>query len=73
MNIVGRVLYVVTLALASASGAQAADIIAKHHMIAAANPYAAEAGRRMMREGGSAVDAAVSVCRRFAGNITRFR
>jgi len=60
MNIVGRVLYVVTLALASASVARAADIIAKHHVIAAANPYAAEAGRQMMREGGSAVDAAIA-------------
>lgn len=60
MNMVRRVLYVVTLALVSASGALAADIIAKHHMIAAANPYAAEAGRQMMREGGSAVDAAIA-------------
>ena len=60
MNIVRRVLYVVTLALASASSARAADIIAKHHMIAAANPYAAEAGRQMMRAGGSAVDAAIA-------------
>jgi gamma-glutamyltranspeptidase/glutathione hydrolase len=60
MNMVRRLLYVVTLALASASGTQAADIIAKHHMIAAANPYAAEAGRQMMREGGSAVDAAIA-------------
>lgn len=60
MNMVRRVLYVVTWALVSASGALAADIIAKHHMIAAANPYAAEAGRQMMREGGSAVDAAIA-------------
>jgi len=60
MNMVRRVIYVVTLALASASVARAADIIAKHHMIAAANPYAAEAGRKMMREGGSAVDAAIA-------------
>lgn len=34
--------------------------IAKHHMIAAANPYAADAGRQMLRAGGSAVDAAIA-------------
>jgi gamma-glutamyltranspeptidase / glutathione hydrolase len=33
---------------------------AKHHMIAAANPYAAEAGLEMLRQGGSAVDAAIA-------------
>jgi len=33
---------------------------AKHHMIAAANPYAAEAGLAMLRQGGSAVDAAIA-------------
>ena len=33
---------------------------AKHHMIAAANPYAAEAGLQMLRQGGSAVDAAIA-------------
>src|SRR6266699_777658 len=60
MNIVRRVLYVVTLALATALPAGAADTLAKHHMISAANPYAAEAGRQMMREGGSAVDAAIA-------------
>lgn len=60
MNIVRRVLYVVTFALTTALPASAADTVAKHHMISAANPYAAEAGRRMMREGGSAVDAAIA-------------
>ncbi|HEY0105006.1 MAG TPA: gamma-glutamyltransferase [Rhizomicrobium sp.] len=34
--------------------------IARHHMIAAANPLAAEAGRQMLRQGGSAVDAAIA-------------
>ena len=34
--------------------------VAKHDMIAAANPYAAEAGRDMLRQGGSAVDAAIA-------------
>ncbi|MEI9990760.1 MAG: gamma-glutamyltransferase [Rhizomicrobium sp.] len=43
-----------------ASGGQAAEPIAKHHMIAAANPLAAEAGRQMLRQGGSAVDAAIA-------------
>ena len=60
MNIVRRVLYAVTLALASISAASATEVIARHHMIAAANPYAAEAGREMLRNGGSAVDAAIA-------------
>src|ERR1051325_4290113 len=60
MNIARRVLYVVILALASAPPVAAAETIAKHHLIAAANPYAAEAGRDMMRRGGSAVDAAIA-------------
>src|SRR6202142_3926812 len=61
MNIARRVLYLVTLALACASPpAGAAEPIARHHMIAAANPYAAEAGRQMLRDGGSAVDAAIA-------------
>jgi gamma-glutamyltranspeptidase len=34
--------------------------IARHHLVAAANPYAAEAGRAMLRQGGSAVDAAIA-------------
>ncbi len=38
----------------------AAAAPAKHHMIAAANPYAAEAGLSMLRQGGSAVDAAIA-------------
>lgn len=33
---------------------------AKHHMVAAANPMAAEAGRDVLRKGGSAVDAAIA-------------
>jgi gamma-glutamyltranspeptidase / glutathione hydrolase len=54
------VLYAVTLALTAALPARGEAPIAKHHMIAAANPYAAEAGRRMLRAGGSAVDAAIA-------------
>ncbi|KAA6188659.1 gamma-glutamyltransferase [Pseudomonas veronii] len=34
---------------------------AKHHMAAAANPLAAEAGREMLRQGGSAIDAAIAM------------
>ncbi len=34
--------------------------VAQHHMIAAANPYAAKAGLAMLRAGGSAVDAAIA-------------
>src|SRR6185369_14806663 len=60
MNIARRVLYLVTVALVLALPASAAAPIARHHMIAAANPYAAEAGRQMLRAGGSAVDAAIA-------------
>ena len=35
-------------------------VSAQRHMVAAANPYAAEAGRQILREGGSAVDAAIA-------------
>ncbi|WP_395609258.1 gamma-glutamyltransferase [Pseudomonas sp. B22129] len=34
---------------------------AEHHMAAAANPLAAEAGREMLRQGGSAIDAAIAM------------
>lgn len=44
--------------LVSVPGRAAAD--AKHHMIAAANPYAAKAGLEILRAGGSAVDAAIA-------------
>ena len=40
--------------------ASRAEEIAKHHMIAAANPYAAQAGLEMLRKGGSAIDAAIA-------------
>jgi len=40
--------------------AQVTETVAKHHMIAAANPHAADAGLAMMRAGGSAVDAAIA-------------
>ena len=41
--------------------ARAAEAPAKHYMVAAANPYAVDAGLQMMRAGGSAVDAAIAV------------
>jgi len=47
------------LLLALCQTAQASGV-AKHHMIAAANPYAAQAGLEMLRKGGSAVDAAIA-------------
>src|SRR6516164_7667553 len=34
---------------------------AVHHMAAAANPYATEAGREMLRRGGAAIDAAIAM------------
>jgi gamma-glutamyltranspeptidase/glutathione hydrolase len=37
-----------------------ADTTARHHMISAANPYAVQAGLKMLRAGGSAVDAAIA-------------
>jgi gamma-glutamyltranspeptidase/glutathione hydrolase len=35
--------------------------VARRHMVSAANRYASDAGREMLREGGSAVDAAIAV------------
>ncbi len=48
------------LLFAASYPAAHAEGVAKHDMIAAANPYAAEAGRQMLRQGGSAVDAAIA-------------
>ena len=36
-------------------------VTAKHHMLVTANPYATEAGLEVLRQGGSAADAAVAV------------
>jgi gamma-glutamyltranspeptidase/glutathione hydrolase len=60
MHSTRRVILPLAIALAFAAPAAADEPIAKHHIISAANPYAAEAGRQMMREGGSAVDAAIA-------------
>jgi gamma-glutamyltranspeptidase/glutathione hydrolase len=48
------------IATALPASAQVTETAAKHHMIAAANPHAAQAGLDMMRAGGSAVDAAIA-------------
>jgi len=48
------------LLLAVPARAEVAETIARHHMIAAANPHAAEAGLEMLRAGGTAVDAAIA-------------
>jgi gamma-glutamyltranspeptidase/glutathione hydrolase len=37
-----------------------AEPVARHHLVAAANPYAAKAALEMLRQGGSAVDAAIA-------------
>ena len=54
-----RVNAILALLLAASPGF-ASDKIATHHMIAAASPYASEAGLEMLRKGGSAVDAAIA-------------
>jgi len=46
---------------ASAPREASAPVIAQHAMVSAANPLAANAGLAVLREGGSAVDAAVAV------------
>jgi gamma-glutamyltranspeptidase / glutathione hydrolase len=50
------------LAFAFVAPAQARDaVVAKHFMVAAANPLAVEAGYDVLKRGGSAVDAAIAV------------
>src|SRR5437763_5975500 len=48
----------------SASERSVADrhpVVARHDMVAAANPLAAEAGREMLRRGGRAIDAEIAM------------
>ncbi|MBI1328763.1 MAG: gamma-glutamyltransferase [Alphaproteobacteria bacterium] len=52
--------FVLTVPLLFAAGATQAEVPAKSHMIASANPHASEAGLAMLRKGGSAVDAAIA-------------
>jgi gamma-glutamyltranspeptidase/glutathione hydrolase len=59
MNLLRAVFYIV-LGLLTAALPLRAQSIAHHHMIAAANPYAAQAGLEMLRKHGSAVDAAIA-------------
>jgi gamma-glutamyltranspeptidase/glutathione hydrolase len=47
--------------IASGYRAGMKTVFAERHMVAAANPLATEAGRQMLRQGGSAIDAAVAV------------
>jgi gamma-glutamyltranspeptidase/glutathione hydrolase len=62
-----KILRLVIAALAALGGVEAwaADagtpsVFARRHMVAAAHPLAAEAGRAMLRQGGNAVDAAIA-------------
>jgi len=57
----GALVAALMVAPAGPAAAQAAPTVrATRHMIAAANPFAAEAGLAILREGGSAVDAAIA-------------
>lgn len=48
-------------ALAGTPAAAGEPTVGARHMVAAANPHAAEAGRSILRAGGSAVDAAIAM------------
>ena len=58
--IIAPVIFTLALAAGFASPALGDGTIAKHHLISAANPAASEAGREIMRKGGSAVDAGIA-------------
>jgi len=58
MNRAGRLL--LTVFFLTCASSALAESIAHRHIIAAANPYAAEAGLKMLRAHGSAVDAAIA-------------
>lgn len=55
-----RILACIAALLVAPPIAQAHAPIAKHHLIAAGNPYASRAGLEMLRKHGSAVDAAIA-------------
>jgi gamma-glutamyltranspeptidase/glutathione hydrolase len=57
--IVRRILCISAVAIAFALPAAAAPM-ARHHMIVTDSPFATEAGRKILRAGGSAVDAAIA-------------
>jgi gamma-glutamyltranspeptidase/glutathione hydrolase len=45
----------------SGTAAPRGAVVAERHMVSAANPIAAETGRQILRQGGSAVDAAIAM------------
>lgn len=59
-RLIALVLLTVAAGIPAVARDNAAQVTARHQMIAAANPLAAEAGLAMLRAGGSAVDAAIA-------------
>jgi gamma-glutamyltranspeptidase/glutathione hydrolase len=61
MSLMKRLIAGLALLLAMAGTATRGDPLAPHAMVAAANPLAANAGLKVLKNGGSAMDAAVAV------------